>query len=173
MRSVILRNIVGLSCGLVLAGLSVGKGAPANVSQIRGTVSGADGQPQPGLRVRASGKSIRAEQLLGESVTDANGMYLIKYSSSQLSQPDGKVDAVVLSVFSPGGELLEKKTLLNPGQDTTANISIPAKRPTIDPKATPSKIPKADFNDTRAHTPPRKPPSSHPKPTPVPTTSGR
>lgn len=62
--------------------------APDNRMEVRGQITGSDGQAQAGLIVRVYDIFLRGEKsLLGEAQTDETGVYSVKYSKEQWVRP--------------------------------------------------------------------------------------
>jgi hypothetical protein len=125
----LIRNRVApksLSGFLLLASFAIAHEMCAAEYQIHGTVNGADGQPQPELRVCVYQRTLGSEQLLGQNVTSVKGAYRVAYSSSQFSKLDGDVSDIVVTVRGPNGGTLHKETVFSPAQDVTLNILLRA-----------------------------------------------
>ncbi|SEO46411.1 carboxypeptidase-like regulatory domain-containing protein [Nitrosovibrio sp. Nv6] len=68
---------------------------------VRGIIRYADGAPLPDVVVRAFDRDMRAEALLGNTVTDAEGFYEITYSVGQFQAKKAQAD-LVMRVFRQG-----------------------------------------------------------------------
>src|SRR5262245_6436300 len=79
---------------------------------VNGTVRFADGSPATKLKVSAFDRDLRNEQELGQSQTDGEGFYEIRYSSRQfLKAEKGSADLVV-KVFATDGSLLASSPVM-------------------------------------------------------------
>ena len=59
-------------------------GAPSyTLNTVSGTIYDVNNAPMPDATVQAYDKDLRSEQLLGQTVTDANGFYRIAYDAAQ------------------------------------------------------------------------------------------
>jgi hypothetical protein len=80
--------------------------------RVTGQVRLVDGRPAANLTVRAFDKDLRHEQLLGQTVTDADGHYEFAYSLSQFNRAETKGADVIVRVFGSNGELLAASSVV-------------------------------------------------------------
>jgi Tc toxin complex TcA C-terminal TcB-binding domain/Neuraminidase-like domain/Putative peptidoglycan binding domain len=76
---------------------------------VRGVVALADGTLVSGLRVTAHDVDFRAEELLGEAHTDAQGRYTIEYTLLKAARAEKNAADIAISIFRPRG-----RTPINP-----------------------------------------------------------
>lgn len=69
---------------------------------VQGIVTDGNNHPLAELRVRAFDRDMRSETLLGESVTDARGMYRIEYLTTSFAAAEKKSADLSMKVFGPG-----------------------------------------------------------------------
>lgn len=93
---------------------------------VHGSVRDNQGKPQPKLNVRAFDKDLRKEQLLGESITDRQGAYEIKYSAEKFSEADNATAPdLLIRVFNDDGKTLAESTIVfNANNDEEINLDI-------------------------------------------------
>ncbi len=91
---------------------------------VHGSVRDNHGKPQAKRIVRAFDKDLRKEQLLGESITDRQGVYEIKYSAEKFSEADNATAPdLIVRVFNDDGKtLVESAIVFNAGQDETVDL---------------------------------------------------
>ncbi|MEQ1575687.1 MAG: Tc toxin subunit A, partial [Vicinamibacterales bacterium] len=93
----------------------------------RGVVRAPDGRPLAGLLVRAYDKNLRSEDSLGESVTDAEGRYEIRYRSTQPKQaPKGHADLRIAVCDPAGEEIATSDVHFNAPADVVIDVTVPA-----------------------------------------------
>jgi hypothetical protein len=98
-----------------------------HVYEVKGTVHLADGSPATGLKVSAFDRDLRSEQKLGQSQTDKQGFYQIRYSSRQfLKAEKGSADLVVKAFATDGSLLATSPVLFNAPSVAEVNLTIPA-----------------------------------------------
>jgi hypothetical protein len=90
---------------------------------VRGRLAHPDGQPVPGLLVRAFDKEVRSQKLLGEVVTDTTGAYAIGYDSGKLSRPDKRqADLVVRAFGSDNREVAASAAIISAPAEVTVDL---------------------------------------------------
>jgi hypothetical protein len=88
-----------------------GNSDPAKITYlVHGTVLNPNGRPFAGGIVRAFDRDLRSEQLLGESRTDAQGYYEIRYSAEKFAQAEAGSADLAVKVFSARGQVLYEPT---------------------------------------------------------------
>lgn len=101
-----------------------------NAFIVRGTVRDSNGHPLAGTIVRAFDRDLRREELLGETRTDAEGKYEIRYSLEQFKASDASTntapDLFVRALGADGQILAESPIRFNASQEETIDLVIPA-----------------------------------------------
>lgn len=98
---------------------------------VRGIVRSSDGVPEQGARVRACDCGLRAETLLGESRTDAEGRYRISYAAKPARGVAAATANLRVSVIdSAGTERASSDVVFNVPADAVIDVTLPA--PTSD-----------------------------------------
>src|SRR5680860_1534096 len=69
---------------------------------VQGTIYDAFNVPMPKVLVKAYDKDLRTAQKLGEVITDKNGQYLIKYTTSKFSRAEKKKADIFIVVSKTG-----------------------------------------------------------------------
>lgn len=93
--------------------------------RVAGQVTGSDGAPIANHIVRAFDLDLRSEELLGETITDKAGRYLICYSAEQFRRAEKKGADVVVRVFSFIDSVLgESSTFFNVPADIQVDLVI-------------------------------------------------
>lgn len=101
---------------------------------VEGEVIHEHGEPLPKVIVKAYDKDLRKEQMLGESVLDGEGNYLITYSTDQFRKAEKNNADLIARVFNESGLLLaESDTLFNAPDKATINLAV---EPREEPKLT-------------------------------------
>ncbi len=99
-----------------------------NVYLVHGTVLNPNGRPFTGGIVRAFDRDLRSEQLLGETRTDAQGYYEIRYSADKFAQVEAGSADLAVKVFSAQGQLLYEPTadeiVYNASADEVVDITL-------------------------------------------------
>jgi hypothetical protein len=97
--------------------------------RVSGVVRFAGGVPAGRTRVAAFDRDLRSEELLGETLTDRNGAYLIEYSEREfLNQERGTADLVVMALDANGSILVASPVLFNAPPDAHVDLMIPLER---------------------------------------------
>lgn len=72
---------------------------------VRGTVRHTDGSVLPDIIVRAFDRDLRAEALLGQTVTDAGGFYEINYSTRHFCRAEKPQADLIIRLYQPDREV--------------------------------------------------------------------
>jgi peptidoglycan hydrolase-like protein with peptidoglycan-binding domain len=96
---------------------------------VRGVVRLEDGTPVPGLRVVAVDRDFRAEQTLGQALTDRNGRYRITYSTAAFARAEkGSADLGVMAFAADGGTPLyaptSRELVMNAPFDAVVDLTV-------------------------------------------------
>lgn len=96
---------------------------------VHGVVSLEDGAPVPGLTVTAIDRDFRAEQVLGEAKTDAEGRYLIGYRTADAVRAEkGTADLGIRVTAADGKTRLKSPTsrdlVMNAPADTRIDVTV-------------------------------------------------
>jgi peptidoglycan hydrolase-like protein with peptidoglycan-binding domain len=99
--------------------------AVVNAFTLHGTVRNPDGSPVPRITVKAFDRNLRAETLLGEAPTDADGKYEIHYRQQQL-RPENKsaADLIVRAYNQTGNELAHSDLLCHAAAEATVDLIV-------------------------------------------------
>lgn len=88
-------------------------------------IHGKEMRPLEAVTVRAFDRDLRREELLGESLTDAEGGYRIPYTSKQFARAEKARADLVVRVFSPEGVLLTaSEPIVNASEEETVNLTV-------------------------------------------------
>lgn len=100
---------------------------------VRGAIRHTEGFPLPHLIVRAFDRGMRAEALLGQAITDAEGIYEITYSTAQLRTKE-QAD-LIIRVFEPdekgeegGEEIARTEILFNAPLQQTIDLEVKSRK---------------------------------------------
>ena len=74
--------------------------------QLKGVIRDATGIPYGGVTVRAFDKDLRTEEVIGETITDGQGSYEIKYVSQDFSETEKGGADLLVRVFGENKNLL-------------------------------------------------------------------
>ncbi|MEZ0109731.1 hypothetical protein ABH920_003745 [Catenulispora sp. EB89] len=94
---------------------------------IGGRVTRSDGTAAPGVAIGVAARRLRTETLLGETVTDATGVYRFEYAP-----PDGPADIVVRAVTADGSPAVTVGSAAR--ADQTADLVLPGDAPAEYPR---------------------------------------
>jgi hypothetical protein len=98
---------------------------PAPVFVVRGQVRFADGKPLPAAAVQAVDRDLRGEEMLGQSQTDPNGRYEIRYTANQFSRLEkSSADLVVRAINSAGVVAANSSILFNAPPEATIDLVV-------------------------------------------------
>lgn len=103
---------------------------PAMKFVVRGTVTDSDGVPAAGVVVRAFDRDLRKENALGSTVADTHGVYAIAYESGKFARAEKGTADLIVRVFADeasASPIAESELRVNAGEDTTIDITIPAR----------------------------------------------
>ncbi len=104
------------------------KALPPRPQVVRGRVvfqHGKESCPLEGVTVSAFDKDLRREEPLGETTTDANGAYELRYTSEQFARAEKGHADLIVRVFSPEGVLLNTSELIvNASEDETVDLTV-------------------------------------------------
>jgi hypothetical protein len=99
------------------------------IYEVKGTVRLADGSPAASVKVVAFDRDLRSEQLLGESQTNKEGYYHIRYSPRQFRKREkGSADLVVKAFAADGSLLVTSPILFNAPPIAEVDLTIPAEK---------------------------------------------
>ena len=96
---------------------------------VYGTVVNSDSSPAQGLTVNAFDKDLAGEDLLGESITNADGAYRITYSEEQFRRSTserGGPDLFVRVLTKDGKNLFQSNTVLNAPPEQRLDVMLPS-----------------------------------------------
>jgi hypothetical protein len=97
---------------------------------VHGTVRDSNGKPAANVTVRAFDRDLRRQQRLGETVTDYDGLYEIRYTAGQFcfgdSLPDPSPDLLVRVVDTDDQTIKESPVLFSASQEEIIDLTVPA-----------------------------------------------
>lgn len=96
-----------------------------NIYTISGTVRGKYQQPIDHAYIRAFDKDIRSEQLLGEALTNEQGLYEIRYKQDQFARTDKTAADVIVRLYNADNSLLKESAVYyNAADALTVDIDL-------------------------------------------------
>jgi hypothetical protein len=102
----------------------------AAVSVVRGHVRWSDGRPFAGAMVRAADRDLRAEQPLGQTLTDASGQYEIRYVPAQFSRAEAaRADLIVRVSNAAGATIASSPVVFNAPSTAVVDLVVSATAP--------------------------------------------
>ncbi|MBC1195383.1 PA14 domain-containing protein,virulence plasmid 28 protein [Microcystis aeruginosa BLCCF158] len=99
---------------------------------VRGRVFTSDRTPISGIRVRAFDHDVRSEDFLGETTTNADGYYEIRYTAEQFRRSEnerGGADLIVRVYDAQGQVIATSPTINNAKAEETIDIVVQAQQP--------------------------------------------
>jgi hypothetical protein len=107
--------------------MSSGTPVTTQLFEVKGTIRLANSSPARGIKVSAFDRDLRAEQLLGQSETDAAGFYYIQYSAGTFAKSEtGSADLVVKAFALDGSVLAASAVLFNAPRSAVIDVTISA-----------------------------------------------
>ncbi len=92
---------------------------------VRGVVRQADARPLSGAIVVAVDQDLRGEEALGQTTTNADGQYEIRYTANQFARAEkGTADLIVRALNAAGTVLAASPTLFNAPQEATIDLAV-------------------------------------------------
>lgn len=99
---------------------------PSGAFIVRGTVREANGKPARNAIVRAYDQDLRKKQLLGKTVTNAEGRYNISYNSLKFQRAEKtNADLLVVVLTAKGKELALSNVLFNAPIEAIIDLTLP------------------------------------------------
>lgn len=97
-----------------------------NPFTVKGIVRQADESPMAGVTVQALDIDFRAEELLGEAITNLDGAYQITYTADQFANAENKSADLMIRVIIPTtGQVLGTSDIrFNAGREETINLTL-------------------------------------------------
>jgi receptor-binding and translocation channel-forming TcA subunit of Tc toxin/ABC toxin-like protein len=103
---------------------------------VRGRVAGPDEAPVAGVGVRAFHKALRREIVLGETRSDEDGTYRIRYAPRLYGVAEATVNLFVRAVDARGRALAESDVVFGAKDDAAIDLRLEGRQQPIDPPST-------------------------------------